>query len=691
MKIAFTHNIKTHNTVEEAEFDTPETVEAIAAALAAGGHEVERVEVSVSPADLAARLDAARPDLTFNTAEGRRGRWREAFFPSLFEELGLPYTGSGPHALMVTLDKDLTKRVVRDAGVDVPRGRVFTRADLYDGLHAGGLAFPVLVKPNFEGSSKGISDDAVVTNPRDLRAAVERCLVDYPEGALVEEYIPGKDVTVPYLAAVEPDGILTPVEYVIDSSYRRRYDLYDYRLKNEVSHLVSLRCPADLPRDVAARLKVLARTVVRALRMRDVARIDFRLGNDGRIYFLEANALPSLEPGSSIFEAAALHRLDYAGTINAIVESAARRYGLELPQKRIVRKQALRVGFTFNLKRQRPTSEIDDLEAEFDPPETIKAVQEALRSLEYEVVPLEATQELPRRLTDERVDVVFNIAEGLGTSRGREAQTPALCELVGIPCTGSDAAALAICLDKGLTKHILKQHDIPTPEFAVLSTGREKIARPLRYPVIVKPNAEGSSKGIADKNICDTEAEMRQAAQALIQRYRQPAIVEEYIHGREFTVGILGERRPRVLPPMEIVFTNPAETRPIYDFAIKQEWDRHVAYRCPADLTPSQRKLMERLARETFAALGCRDVARIDFRMTASGELYVLEINPLPGLTPDFSDLVIIAKAAGIDYRSLVAEILAGALRRMREVRRARAAAGETGRSAPAALERRAP
>jgi D-alanine-D-alanine ligase len=677
MKIAFTHNLRTHNTVEEAEFDTPETVNAIANALAAGGHDVERVEVSASPADLAARLDAARPDLVFNTAEGHRGRWREAFFPSLLEELGLPYTGSGPHALMVTLDKDLTKRVLRDEGVDVPRGIVLTREELSERREVGGFAFPVIVKPNFEGSSKGITEDAVATSSRELRAALERCVSDFPDGALIEEYIPGFDITVPFLAAIEPDGILTPVEYVVDPSYRRNYNLYDYSLKNEHAELVSVRCPPEIPRDVVARVRSITRVVVRALRLKDVGRIDFRVGTDGRIYFLEANALPSLEPGASIFAAAALSGLDYNGTINAIVEGAAKRYGLELPQK-VAKKPPLRVGFAFNMKRQRPTSETDDMEAEFDPPETIQAVHAALESLGHTVVPLEATPDLPRRLVDERVDVVFNIAEGLGTGRGREAQAPALCELVGIPCTGSDAAALAIALDKALTKRILRQHEIPTPEFQILHTGKEKLNPRLRYPVIVKPNAEGSSKGIGDKNVCDNETEARKAALDVIQRYRQPALLEDYISGREFTVGILGDRRPRVLPPMEIVFTDPADLRPIYDFAIKQEWDKHVEYQCPAEVTPAQRKQMERLAMETFSALGCRDVARVDMRMTQEGGLYVLEINPLPGLTPDFSDLVIIAKAAGIDYRSLVADILAGAIRRLRERRRAAAAASTT-------------
>jgi D-alanine-D-alanine ligase len=137
-----------------------------------------------------------------------------------------------------------------------------------------------------------------------------------------------------------------------------------------------------------------------------------------------------------------------------------------------------------------------------------------------------------------------------------------------------------------------------------------------------------------------------------------------------FPVGLLGDRRPRVLPPMEILFKDKSNQRPVYDFQIKQEWEKHVSYQCPAHLTPAELKAIERVARETFAALDCRDVSRVDMRMTPKGELYVIEVNPLPGLTPGYSDLCLIANAAGIEYRTLIGEILEGGLKRLREKRR---------------------
>jgi D-alanine-D-alanine ligase len=674
MKIAFTHNLKLTDAEEEAEFDTVDTVNAVAQALTASGHEVEKIEVSGPASHLAARIEAFAPDLIFNTAEGRRGRAREAFYPALFEELNYPYTGSDAYVLTVTLDKWLTKLILGAHGVDTPRARLVTARDLpLADKQEGSLGVPVpaIVKPNYEGSSKGIGDDSVARDAKSLRALVEKLVKAYPAGVIVEEFIPGVDITVPFIEGLGDDGVLSPVEYVIDPAARSKYNIYDYRLKNTEAGRVNVRCPAELPRDVQARIRAVSRVVVRALGMRDVGRIDFRLAEDGRIYFLEVNSLPSLEPGASLFAAARREGLSYDQTIAQVVKSAAVRWGLQTPdtQEGKKRKQErLRVGFTYNMKRV-DSKGGNDAEAEYDPPETIDAIAAAVESLGYEVVKLEANSELPQRLAEARVDLVFNIAEGL-SGRNREAQVPALCELVGIPYTGSDSATLALALDKALAKRILRQHSILTPDFQVMETGREKLIPTLKFPLIVKPNAEGSSKGIASTGVVDDEPALRTAVRELLDRYRQPALVEEYISGREFTVGLLGDKRPRVLPPMEICFKDVSKTRPVYDYEIKQEWEKHVYYECPAKLAPAELRAVERAARETFMALDCRDVARIDLRMNAAGQVYVLEVNPLPGLTPDYSDLVLISKAAGIEYRTLIAEILAGGLKRLREKRR---------------------
>jgi D-alanine-D-alanine ligase len=206
-----------------------------------------------------------------------------------------------------------------------------------------------------------------------------------------------------------------------------------------------------------------------------------------------------------------------------------------------------------------------------------------------------------------------------------------------------------------------------------MHTGKERLPKELsRFPLLVKPVAEGTSKGVTRKSIVKDEGELREKAREMIAKYRQPALVEQYIAGREFTVGLLGERRPRVLPPMEIVFLDANDPTPIYSFELKQEWTDLVRYEVPAKVTPRELERLEKAARECFSALGCRDVARIDFRMNAEGHIYFIETNPLPGLAPGWSDLVLIAQAAGIEYRALIGEILAFAIRRYQERERER-------------------
>jgi D-alanine-D-alanine ligase len=267
---------------------------------------------------------------------------------------------------------------------------------------------------------------------------------------------------------------------------------------------------------------------------------------------------------------------------------------------------------------------------------------------------------------------VFNIAEGF-KGRSRESQVPALLELLDIPYTGSDPAALSVSLDKALAKRMVRTHGILTPAYLVMHTGKERLPKELsRFPLLVKPVAEGTSKGVTRKSVVNDEGELREKAREMIAKYRQPALVEQYIAGREFTVGLLGERRPRVLPPMEIVFLDKSDPAPIYSFELKQEWNDLVRYEVPAKLTPRELERLEKAARECFVALGCRDVARIDFRMNAEGHLYFIETNPLPGLAPGWSDLVLIAQAAGIEYRALIGEILAFAIRRYQERERER-------------------
>lgn len=668
MRIAFTHNLKVVASEAAAEFDTPETIARLSEALKRLGHEVHLVEVSGSPTRLMARLEALKPDLVFNTAEGMTGRYREAFYPALFDQLGLPFTGSDAYTCALTLDKQASKVLVAAEGVKVPRG-VFV--DEWTGYERPDLGYPVIVKPNFEGSSKGINQEAIVESAELLDARVQEVLAKYPSGVIIEEFIAGRDVTVPFLEVCEgaDEGVLPVALYHFDDEATKgaRYKIYDYALKNELSDAVHVVVPSGLGEALEAKLKAAALKAIRTLGVRDLGRVDFRLGDDGEFYFIEVNALPSLEPGASIYECAALVGLgSVEEVLGAVIKSACARQGI------VVREHArhegsMRVGLSFNLKRV-STAGGDDAEAEYDSPKTIAALRGAIEGMGHEVVELEATAELLSILPGIDVDFVFNIAEGL-KGRNREAQVPAMLELLGIPYTGSDPAALSLTLDKALAKRLVRQAGVPTPDFVLMTRGDEPLPAGMSFPLIVKPNTEGSSKGVSSSSVVRDEAGLREQVKRLTQRYNQAALVEAFLPGREFTVALLGEVAPRVLPPMEILFGEGAGELPVYSYEHKQETDSSVRYEVPARLDPMLSQEIAHVALQAFEALGCRDVARMDFRLDAAGRVHFIECNPLPGMTPDYSDLCLIAKGAGMDYVSLIGEIMAPAMRRLQMMR----------------------
>lgn len=664
MRIAFCHNLRTLPTVEQAEFDSPETIAALTAALERAGHTVHRVDVTQPLPDVVARLRDIAPELVFNTAEGTRGPHREALWPSVFEELGLVYSGSTPHVCLVTLDKALTKRVVADAGVPVPWGVVVTA----ESPLPADVPLPAFAKPNFEGSSKGVTSRSLCRTREALEARVAELIEAYPDGVLVEEFIEGVDVVVPYLAGAAPDfgDALEPSSYVFGLETG---GIYDYAAKNEESDAVQVVTPAAVPESVRANLRALAARAFKALGVRDLARVDFRVRPNGDPVFLELNALPSLEPGASVYEAAALAGLrTVEAVLSQVVNAAARR----LPTApRLPRRSPLRVGLLYNLKRD-PS---DEEQAEFDSPKTIDALEAAIRSHGYEVERVEAGPELARRLETSAFDVAFNIAEGY-RGRGRESLVPALLELHRVEYTGSDPATLAVTLDKGVAKRVVQSAGVPTAPFLVTRSGREALPAGMDFPMIVKPVAEGSSKGVGAKSIVHDREALVAAVRDVVARFGQPALVEAFLPGREFTVGVLGEQRLRVLPPLEVVFTS-GDATPIYGYEEKQTETGYVC-ECPANVDAKLAAELADVAKAAFRTLGCRDVARIDLRLDAAGRVNFIECNPLPGLTPNYSDLCMIANGAGMTYEELIGAILRPAVRRARDARRqAKAAEGE--------------
>ncbi len=306
-----------------------------------------------------------------------------------------------------------------------------------------------------------------------------------------------------------------------------------------------------------------------------------------------------------------------------------------------------------------------DAEAEYDSIDTVHAIREALAAAGIEAVLLECDGALPQKLSETHIDIAFNIAEGR-SGRGREAEVPAILNLLGIPFTGSDETTLCLALDKALCKRLLSAYRVRTPRYKVMASERDIRPGTLTFPVIIKPNAEGSSKGIPDACIAGNEAELRELAGRILKLYGGPVLVEEYIPGREFTVGLLGNGKDlRVFPPMEIAFRkNTSGDYRIYSFGVKQNYQEYVSYECPAKLDPAVEREMMKTARRVFLALGCHDFARVDFRLGENGKLYFIEINPLPGLAPGYSDYPMLAEFSGVPYRELVLSVLRAGLDR---------------------------
>ncbi len=315
-----------------------------------------------------------------------------------------------------------------------------------------------------------------------------------------------------------------------------------------------------------------------------------------------------------------------------------------------------------------------DAGAEFDRKETILAIQAAIESDGHTTTFLPADASLPYRLNEYRPDICFNIAEGI-VGDAREAHIPALLELLRIPYTASRVLANAIALDKTMTKRVWREMGLPTANYQELTAADDPLAGDMHFPMFVKPAREGTGMGMDAGSIVYHETELRQRVNWVVTQYNQPALVEEYLPGREFTVGVMGRKDARYYTkrpdlyhadgyhrfPLLEVESSHSVTPGVYGHDAKSlnfGDDGIPAIICPASVEPALWNQLQSLAIAAHNAIGAMDISRVDMRLDADGQPRLLEINSLPGLTPEFSDLCIIARAEGLTYRDIIQEIL---------------------------------
>jgi D-alanine-D-alanine ligase len=327
----------------------------------------------------------------------------------------------------------------------------------------------------------------------------------------------------------------------------------------------------------------------------------------------------------------------------------------------------MRIGFTYDLRRDYLQMGYTEEETgEFDSDETIQLIEETIRGLGHDVIRIGNIFSLTERLAaGETWDIVFNITEGLH-GRSREAQVPALLEAYTIPYTFSDPLTLALSLDKAMTKSMVRDAGIPTPDFFIVTSlealKAEKKDRKIGYPLFVKPLAEGTGKGVTPESIVHYRKELTAQCRRLLSRYGQPVIVESYLPGREFTVGILGTgESARAVGVLEVELLESADPL-VYSFLNKEFCEERVRYTLVLDHSIIEEA--SDIALRSYRVLGCRDAGRIDLKADGQGRLHFLEANPLAGLHPTHSDLPILCSQAGLPYPELLNEIIQSALKR---------------------------
>ncbi len=326
----------------------------------------------------------------------------------------------------------------------------------------------------------------------------------------------------------------------------------------------------------------------------------------------------------------------------------------------------MRIGLTYDLRSDYLAEGYGEMEtAEFDREDTITALENSLGALHHDTERIGNARRLVEKLVaGVRWELVFNIAEGL-YGIGREAQVPAILDMYRIPYTFSDPLVLSLTLHKGMTKRVIRDAGIPTPDFFVVEEKVEERDIVFQPPFFIKPIAEGTGKGISPSSIVRRLDDLAPLCEAMLDAYQQPVLVERYLSGREFTIGIIGTGRDAVaIGTMEVCLLPGAE-QGAYSYINKEKSEGLVEYRTMSSYDDPAVKRSEEIALSAWRILGCRDAGRVDIRCDDMDNPYFLEVNPLAGLHPEHSDLPIICKRVNLSYDSLIERILLSAGKRM--------------------------
>ncbi|MFA5008786.1 MAG: D-alanine--D-alanine ligase [Candidatus Omnitrophota bacterium] len=324
-----------------------------------------------------------------------------------------------------------------------------------------------------------------------------------------------------------------------------------------------------------------------------------------------------------------------------------------------------KIAIIFNLKKKGLK---DDSCEEYDEIETINALAKELKTFVPFVFRIEQSKNIVRDILKAKPDFVFNLAEGIGLARARESQVPCILESLNIPYSGSDPTALGVTLDKYLTNTILKSADIPVPcAFTIKEASQLNCLKNIfkkNKLFIVKPRWEGSSRGIFSNSVVSNLGELKERAVFVLKKYKQPALIEEFLEKDEITVGVCGNHPPFILGMMRVREKFKSASPFLYSQENKRDWQEKIIYEPQSSIEKSTQMLIEKYALKAFRELELRDIARIDFRLDCANIPKIIDINPLPGFSPYYSDLPIVCKLAGKSYSYLIKVILQEALKR---------------------------